>query len=317
MRKELKTLIVLLLVTLIPFIGFVVLKFQFSHRLSPVSSGFGGVDAIDQIGHLLMGSSHTRAGYDVEIIERETSKSAYALAYSSFNPHLLWPAFRNIVESRGESIDTFIIESFSYSSLQGPRLHDRRVVLDAPPSLKWDYLRLFHEDFQWFEPSDYYELIVSYGNDYLLTYVVSTRLINMLSYHGSYRRKIMTGLSQDAFDALEVPEMFNKTAGMPDPFQMAALHDLIAYSKEKSIDVLFIETPMPGPIERSGLVIRAKGNLRDTFKSKGMDYLDGALDFPLDDPSLFNDDNHLSTKGRELFSNKVATYLKKRSQLTQ
>ena len=48
------------------------------------------------------------------------------------------------------------------------------------------------------------------------------------------------------------------------------------------------------------------------FETGGFDYLDGAVGFPVDDPSLFNDDNHLSTAGRELFSRRVAKFLKVR-----
>lgn len=267
---------------------------------------------MQKIGHLFMGSSHTRAGYDTKVIETLTGDSAFALAYSSFSPYLLWPAFNDIVERRGGSIGTFVIESYCYSSLQAPGLSDKRVMLEAPPSLKKDYLQLFQRDFFWLKPADFYELIVSYGNDYLVTQPVSSRAINMLSYRGSYRRRFMDGLSAEAFNEVSIPEVIMETQGNPDPFQTKALEDLVAYSKEHDLDVVFIETPMPGPIERHELVIRAKRQLRELFETGGFEYLDGAIGFPIDDPAMFNDDNHLSTAGREAFSLRVGEFLKAR-----
>jgi hypothetical protein len=40
-------------------------------------------------------------------------------------------------------------------------------------------------------------------------------------------------------------------------------------------------------------------------------YIDGYDGFPLDDASLFADTNHLSTKGRGVFTEKVAERLRK------
>ena len=312
MKKESKILLTLALTAIVPFICLVALKFHHAHRLSPTDSGFGGVEAMNRIGFLFMGSSHTRAGYDMEIIERETTEPSFALAYSGFNPHLLWPAFHDIIERRGDTIDTFVIESYCYASLQAPGLYDKRVVLDAPPSLKKDYIDLFRKDFHWLKPADYYDLIVSYGNDYLATQPVSSRAINMLSYRGSYRGRHMAGLSEKAFSEVVVPEAILNTDGEPDRFQTDALKDLMEFADESALDVVFIETPMPGPIERHELVIRAKRQLKELFETGGFEYLDGAIGFPIDDPAMFNDDNHLSTAGREAFSIRVGEFLRAR-----
>jgi hypothetical protein len=44
--------------------------------------------------------------------------------------------------------------------------------------------------------------------------------------------------------------------------------------------------------------------------NRGLPYIDGNEGFPIDDPSLFSDSNHLSSKGRDEFTARIAVTIK-------
>jgi lysophospholipase L1-like esterase len=56
-------------------------------------------------------------------------------------------------------------------------------------------------------------------------------------------------------------------------------------------------------------VRRLKARLAQILQEQNVPYLDGANDFPVDNPQLFADSNHLSTEGRSLFTEMAARFI--------
>jgi lysophospholipase L1-like esterase len=74
--------------------------------------------------------------------------------------------------------------------------------------------------------------------------------------------------------------------------------------------MIFVDTPMPQPVISNPTIQALKKNFRDILTARHFPYIDGDLGFPVDDPSLFSDGNHLSSKGREEFTSVISAELK-------
>jgi hypothetical protein len=66
---------------------------------------------------------------------------------------------------------------------------------------------------------------------------------------------------------------------------------------------------LPGPVASLPIMHGLKATMKRALAEEGVEYFDGEADFPLTDPSLFADSNHLSTKGRALYTERVAAWI--------
>jgi hypothetical protein len=73
---------------------------------------------------------------------------------------------------------------------------------------------------------------------------------------------------------------------------------------------MFIDPPLPQPISSIPDIQILKRRYREILAGRGVPYVDGDVGFPIDDPSLFSDNNHLSSKGREEFTSRIAVELR-------
>src|SRR5579863_10355412 len=73
--------LILVLSCFVPLLILAVFKFTFEHRFAPKNMGIEGFLAQRNVGLLLIGSSHTRQGYDVARLEEETGVPAFLIAY--------------------------------------------------------------------------------------------------------------------------------------------------------------------------------------------------------------------------------------------
>jgi hypothetical protein len=76
------------------------------------------------------------------------------------------------------------------------------------------------------------------------------------------------------------------------------------------IALIFVDTPMPAPVSSNPVIRSFRNEFHDIVTARGLPYVDGNQGFPVDDPSLFSDSNHLSSKGREEFTARIAVPLK-------
>jgi hypothetical protein len=73
--------------------------------------------------------------------------------------------------------------------------------------------------------------------------------------------------------------------------------------------VVFVESPLPKPIEEDPGTKLNKQYIAGLIRSEGIRYLDGAENFDTGNHLYFIDNNHLSLAGRKLFTERVATFL--------
>jgi hypothetical protein len=299
------------LVVVAVFSGLTALKYRFSHLLSPSNSGISGVIKEKRIDYLFLGSSHTRQSYDIDLFQKRTGKSAFIVAYNGLSPFMIDAIVRFLEESHKIEVGTYVLEAFVYSTIKAPAVEDTRLFCDSPPELKAILLRLLSEKVPSFDWRRRYELLVLANNENILTYPVNRAVLARTSYRGAYINKVVRGLNPEEFEQLKSP-MQGKADPSLNSRQVRSLQSLFEYIKTRGLRVVFIESPLPKPIGDTPFISLNKQRLSRLIKGAGFVYLDGDTDFEVGNPDYFADDNHLSTKGRALFTEKVIDFLKRR-----
>lgn len=279
-------------------------KFTCEHRFAPVTSGIQGALAASPVDVLFLGSSHTRQSYDVAALEKTIHGSAFLVAYNGLDYQQMAVLVPALLAHGKKPPKTLVIEGYCMSLVRKGGLQDSRMFFDAPPDMKIEIMRQYlAEGATWQRYLDLFDLAVSRDNELLLMHPTYSLLTAKLSYRGGYTGKYVPGLRDFEAINLKIP------SSSADSEQEAALVSVIKAAKKQNVRVLCIESPVPGPAERQNTVRRLKARLAQILQEQNVPYLDGASDFPVDDPQLFADSNHLSTKGRALFTEMAARFI--------
>ncbi len=279
-------------------------KFTCEHRLAPLNSGLQGALALSPLDVLFVGSSHTRQSYDVHALEKSLHGSAFLVAYNGLDYQTMTVIVPALLANRKGPPKVLVIEGYCMSLVRTGGMEDSRMFFDAPPAMKVELMRQYlAEGATWQRYLDLFDLAVNRDNELLLMHPAYSRLTSWLSYRGGYAGKNVPGLP--SFDGVYL----NIPTSPSSPEQEAALVSVIKTAKQHNVRVLCLESPMPGPAERQGTVIRLKARLAQILREQDVPYLDGAIGFPVDDPKLFGDSNHLSTEGRALFTEIAARFI--------
>jgi len=285
----------------------VTIKFFTEHLLAPRNMGLNGALVQRNLDLLLIGSSHTRQSYDIRLLEKTTGLSAFALAYNGDDLKTMSQIIDYLV-SRPDRCPRYIVVE-AYSALLGrkPDLQDPRYFFDAPPALKMRIIRTYLSEHR--RPSallDVFDLVVNRGNEAIVTYPVNSLLLKRLAYRGGPTGIKTPGVSAEQFSHFTS----DATSGQPDPVQLAALYRIIDIAEHHNISVIFIESPLPKPVSSDPKIQALKADFREILEAHHLRYINGDLDFPNSDPSMFEDNNHLSAAGREKFTLDVSADLK-------
>jgi hypothetical protein len=274
-------------------------KFLFEDRLSPTESGIHGALIQPRIDILLVGSSHTRQGYDVKLLETATGKHAFSLGYDGLDPVSMLPVVKAMLANPERRPSLLVVEANCVTISRPPDVEDARLFFEAPPGVKTTlirtYLRAHHG---WSDYLDMFALVANRGNDLILTWPLVHGIIDSLSYHGGYLRKTLPGLDSAEFAKLHVP----MDSGQLDPDQLAALRAIISLAKSDGVRLWLADTPMPAPIEAQPENITLREAFQRLADAERIPYLRGADGFSASDPALYNDRSHVSTAGRELYT---------------
>jgi hypothetical protein len=292
-------------------------KFFFSYHLAPTTSGIGGLRDLADVDLLFIGSSHTRQGYSAEIMQKETGKSTYVLAYSGLDAAMIRELLIYLLDERDLKIGRVVIEAYSIGAVLAPGLKDTRLFNDAPPALKRGILAVLDREGM-LDLRRLFELLVLAGNEPLLTApVMNPLVINPGSFRGSYRGKSATGLSRETFLGLE-QEIPPEVKADLDPQQRAAWEELLALVRQRHLDVVFVEVPMPATVTSTPVVAGARRQLSALLARHGFSYVDLSDEGRFDSrsPELFTDWNHLSSDGRALYSKAFVDWLRETSEET-
>jgi hypothetical protein len=284
-------------------------KFSCEHRLAPLTSGIQGELAASPVDVLFVGSSHTRQSYDVRALEKSLNGSAFLVAYNGLDYQAMTIIVPALIANRQGPPKVLVIEGYCMSLVRKGGMEDSRMFFDAPPGMKIELMRQYlAEGSTWQRYLDLFDLAVNRDNELLLMHPAYSQLTSWLSYNGGYVGKYVPGLR--SFDGIDLPVSSSSAATE----QEAALISVIKAAQRQNVRVLCIESPMPGPAERQDAVIRLKARLAQILREQNVPYLDGAVGFPIDEPKLFADSNHLSTEGRALFTEIAAGFIARRQQ---
>ena len=144
------------------------------------------------------------------------------------------------------------------------------------------------------------------GNDEIVTYPFYSPIAERNSYKGGRTDFYFSGLSPEEFRKLKLVLDSN----VPDPAQLSAVYNIIEVARSHNIEVIFIDPPMPQPVSSEPDIQALKKEFSRILSARHCIFIDGDHGFPIDDPSLFEDNNHVSSKGREEFTRRISVVLK-------
>ncbi|QWV95952.1 hypothetical protein KP005_11205 [Geomonas nitrogeniifigens] len=294
------------LIVAICFVSICIAKLYLSQFAYPKSSGIPGLLARKKVDCLFVGSSLTRQSYDMKLIDERYRLNAYAATYNSLSPAMAYKILKYAFEEGGVRVGTVVMEAYPYKLLYSPTaIEDVRLFNAAPVQVKEEILdeiyRCEHD------LKKMYDLVVLADNDYLINAPVTYKLIDKLSYNGGYLYKNVAGLSRfpRSSELLET--------GRVNRAQRQAYHDLVQLCRRHGARIVFIEPFVPAYVQQGRTYTAAKHEVRRAIEATGNTLYDNSLvRLNNNDPSLFGDDIHLSTKGRELWSREVMNLLGKK-----
>lgn len=280
-------------------------KLCFSHIAYPKSSGIPGLLSKKKIDYLFIGSSLTRQSYDMELIDKKYNFNAYAVTYNSLSPAMAYKILDFMLTNSKLQLSTVIVEAYPYKLYYSPTaIEDVRLFNSSPLKLKLDILNdIYHSGHAM---AKIYDLVVFADNDYLFSSLFTYKVIEKLSYNGGYRFKKVNGLSK-----------FNRTKELKtsteiNQRQYQSYTDLINLCKQHNIKIVFIEPFVPDYIQRGNSYTQSKNMIKSLISGTGnIIYDNSKVALNNNDPSLFGDDIHLSTKGRELWTEEIMKVIQK------
>lgn len=283
-------------------------------RFGPIQSGVSGFLNQEKVDVLILGSSHTRQGIDVRILEKGLKQNCFAVAYNGMDPKSHGMVLDELYRMTKSKPSRVLVEAYVYAAGRDPQVYDARMFMQSPLSTKY---RILDEIIYWqknpWDPKRLFELTVSGGIATIFTFPVSRFMADRMSYKGSYTRKYLPGMMDENFSKVADDAY---TAGVDDitlkASQSEALNSLFLFAKKNGLILQFFETPMPKDVLNIPQIARAVQELKAFIEEAGFTYVNFALDGSFDhsDPTHFTDWNHLSTKGRDLHSKMLAEWLK-------
>jgi hypothetical protein len=296
MNKNIFTIIAKSLICILVFVILLYLKNAYSYIFSSRTSG---MIAVPKNGDLLfIGSSMTRQSYDTKLLN-ENLGLVYLVAYNGNQPCLILEEWRFLL-ARGVSWKKYYIEFYPQTSAVAPSISDLRIFLDSDLDLKLKYIRLLSLGRQ-LTFAEYYELFVTSNIELISTFLISKPLIDSLSYNGGYIGKMERGSDLESLD--RESELIVLTTKEMDPNQKKCWADLFTFARSKSLEMEIWESPKYRAVGVHSHYTSIRNQMLEMTKRAGIPYR--SLPFAVDDPSLFRDPIHLSTKGREIFTREV------------
>ena len=283
-------------------------KFFGEHKLAPRNSGIQGAMAQPRLDLLLIGSSHTRKAYDMRQLERQTGTGkAFLISYDGADLAAMAQVLDAMCAVPERCPRHVVVEAYSAQLGRRPDLQDPRLFADAPPAMKMAMIRTYLRSHR--APAAYldiFDLVVNRGNDEIVAAPLYAWADAADSYKGGRTATYFPGMTPEAFRRIN----FGAVPLRPDGDQLAALNRILDIAAARGIAVIFIDTPMPRPSSSLPGIQALKGDFAAAAEARGAMYVDGDRGFDIDDPELFADSNHLSSKGREMFTAQIAARLK-------
>ncbi len=269
-----------------------------------------GITSLEQNGTdiLFIGSSLFRQGIDTKNLSTG-QKSTYLLAYNGFQPFAEYITLKEVFKHT--SIKCLVIDMDPYIVSREAKLSDARLFQDQSFGFIYELFSQIHKH----GSADYYdlfEMIVQSNNETFFTWPLSYPFINERYYRGS---KIGESASSTA-EQLNNAELDKNHESELSSIQISALENIIELCRENNVEVIFLEAPKYKRVYENGTY----SNLMQTYLQFLQDkntriiisnttaeacsapsYVE-VYEFDSSDASLFNDLNHISSAGRNTFT---------------
>jgi hypothetical protein len=286
----------------------VTLKFLCEHKLASKNSGLEGAISQPRLDLLLIGSSHTRKSYDMRMLEKATGTSSlFLISYDGTDLSAISQMLDYMAARPDGCPKHVVIEAYGTLLGRKPDIEDPRYFSEAPPQLKVEIIRSYLSQHRY--PSaflDIFDLVVNRGNDEIVSHPLYAWAERIDTYKGGRAAFYFPGLTAEQFRQLKA----NYFGTTPNPAQVAALNHILDLAESYHIALVFVSTPMPEPSSSNPVIQPLNKDFKDIVTARGFPYIDGDQGFPINDPSLFSDNNHLSSKGRDEFTLRIAVEIK-------
>lgn len=294
------------------------IKNQFSSLLLAHSSyGMPALIRQGKIENLYIGSSMFRQGLDIKTLENIMPDKNYILAYNGNQPALEYYQLEYLLKNNVK-IDHLYIDMYVYSAWEAPELSDEKLLLEIGLKEKWDLWNLLHNESQ----ADFehlFRMFISSNNELLLTWPLSSPLINSQFYKGG----ALTTPSSATADVLAHSGVPVIESNMNE-IQEYYIHQIIQLAQNNNISVTFIETPKYAVIASNDSYLSAMKKYVQLADQEKVPYLisentahflgniSSASDyyaFCHENADYFMDSIHLSYDGRVAFTEIISHFI--------
>jgi hypothetical protein len=285
-------------------VGLLAFKLILSEKTGVQTKGLRGLEGVQQLDWLVIGTSHVDTGYDTRWLTRQSGQRIYTLWYAGLNPmelELILDYTLSRVRVKNLVID---ITSGGYSS--PPNIWEVDLFWDIPleqkPLLFSFYLQHYHE-VGW---GRLLQLLFAHRSAEVLTYPWNAPLVSTLYFMGG-RERTKSSITAKKWDKLSPNPRFLMSKGVIRPEYKAALERIFQrVARLEGTRTIALETPM-------ALVTAEHPYLRNiqleldqliALHSPRTERIDANTwsEFDRTNSTLFHDDHHLSQQGRTVFS---------------
>lgn len=290
-KKKILTSILIIVLSLVIT---VVIKNEYSRLLlKDASYGIPALIEKREIRNLYIGSSMFRQGLDIYILE-DGCEDSYILAYNGNQPATEQIELEYILD-KGVTIKNLYVDMYLYTLTANPSISDEKIFLELDTSTKyklWDEICEHKLDTFW-------SMWVTSNNDQLLTWPVSSRIVNSQFHKGGTISE--TGsLSTNEYIKLSAPTSDN----VVDDKQRDAIVDIIKLCEENDINLCFVDTPKSLSVCTDESYRQGMDDYRKLLDEHNVLYICQGedYDFDISNSRYYQDAIHLSSVGRREFS---------------
>lgn len=305
-KKTTKTILLTLLVCII----ILFIKNEFSWILLKNSTyGIPAVIKQGSVKNLYLGSSMFRQGLDIHILDSNDIDN-YILAYNGNQPALEYYQLKYLLEHNVQ-IDNLFVDMYVYSAWENPEINDEKIFLEVDLSEKWNLWTLISQNGDHVSFVTFWRIFVNSNNELLLTWPISSPILNSQFYHGGTLSKTDSA-SYEALSQYAIPD-FKPSM---NTIQEYYIRELIQLARSNNINIVFLETPKFETISNSESYLSAMETYATLLQSEQTSYILSEntfqkirtsenvkyYNFNIEDPEYFMDAVHLSSKGRTIFT---------------
>lgn len=307
MKKTFKTIFFTITICFL----ILIIKNEYS-RFLLFNSSYGMPALIKQqsIDNLFLGSSMFRQGIDIITLEEQNPNNNWILAYNGNQPVLEYYQLKNLLNHNIE-IKNLYVDMYVYSAWESPEINDKKLFLETGIIEKVQLWKLICGDSLFTNFENFWQMFVSSNNELLLTWFLTSPIINSQFYRGGSLIKT-SNASPETLDASSILSIKNSM----DPSQEYYLKKLIQLSKTHNINIIFLETPKYEKITNDSYYISAMQKYLTLLEHEQVPYilsentknnlnLNNYINYYKFDSSnheYFMDSIHLSSIGRSAFT---------------